>query len=114
MNITVIGRGHVGGGLARLWEKAGHEVRTLGRDGGDASDADVVVVAVPGNLIAEALSGVTGLNGQVTIDATNLYSARDTAFPRSRTRSSRSSAALPRSRSTRSSPPRTTRSAPSA
>ncbi|WP_043671673.1 NAD(P)-binding domain-containing protein [Streptomyces xylophagus] len=81
MNITVIGRGHVGGGLARLWEKAGHEVRTLGRDGGDASDADVVVVAVPGNLIAEALRGVTGLNGQVTIDATNLYSERDPAFP---------------------------------
>lgn len=81
MNITVIGRGHVGGGLARLWEKGGHEVRTLGRDGGDASDADVVVVAVPGNRIAEALSGVTGLNGQVTIDATNLYSERDTAFP---------------------------------
>lgn len=81
MNITVIGRGHVGGGLARLWEKAGHEVRTLGRDGGDASDADVVVVAVPGNLIAEALRGVTGLNGQVTIDVTNLYSERHPAFP---------------------------------
>ncbi|MGW0832341.1 dinucleotide-binding protein [Streptomyces prunicolor] len=81
MNITVIGRGHVGGGLARLWEKAGHEVRTLGRDGGDASDADVVVVAVPGNQIAEALRGVTGLDGQVTIDATNLYSERDPAFP---------------------------------
>ncbi|MGW1214392.1 dinucleotide-binding protein [Streptomyces sp. NPDC002499] len=81
MNITVIGRGHVGGGLARLWEKAGHQVRTLGRDGGDASDADVVVVAVPGTLIAEALRGVTGLDGQVTIDATNLYAARDEAFP---------------------------------
>ena len=58
MNITVIGRGRVGGGLARMWEKAGHEVRTLGRDGGAASDADVVVVAVPGNSIGEALQGV--------------------------------------------------------
>ncbi|GGU11700.1 dinucleotide-binding protein [Actinomadura citrea] len=81
MNITVIGRGRVGGGLARLWEKAGHQVRTLGRDGGDASDADVVVVAVPGDTIAEALRRVTGLNGQVTIDATNLYTERDSAFP---------------------------------
>jgi predicted dinucleotide-binding enzyme len=81
MKITVIGRGHVGGGLAGLWEKAGHEVKALGRDGGDASDADVVVVAVPGNQIAAALQGVTGLDGQVTIDATNLYSERDTAFP---------------------------------
>ncbi|GAA3970606.1 dinucleotide-binding protein [Actinomadura viridis] len=81
MNITVIGRGRVGGGLARLWEKAGHQVRTLGRDGGDASDADVVVVAVPGDTIAEALRRVAGLNGQVTIDATNLYTERDSAFP---------------------------------
>ncbi|WP_326718218.1 dinucleotide-binding protein [Streptomyces sp. NBC_00243] len=81
MNITVIGRGRVGGGLARMWEKAGHEVRALGRDGGDASDADVVVVAVPGHSIGEALQGVTGLNGQVTIDATNLYAERDSEFP---------------------------------
>jgi predicted dinucleotide-binding enzyme len=81
MNITVIGRGHVGGGLARLWEKAGHRVTGLGREGGDASDAEVVVVAVPGHTIAEALGTVTGLRGQVTIDATNLYTDRDDAFP---------------------------------
>ncbi|MGC5038589.1 dinucleotide-binding protein [Streptomyces sp. DT190] len=81
MNITVIGRGHVGGGLARLWEKAGHRVTGLGREGGDASDAEVVVVAVPGHTIAEALGTVTGLCGQVTIDATNLYTDRDDAFP---------------------------------
>lgn len=35
MNITAIGRGNVGGGLARRWEKAGHTVTQLGRDGGD-------------------------------------------------------------------------------
>ncbi|MEU6192078.1 dinucleotide-binding protein [Streptomyces sp. NPDC047061] len=81
MNITVIGRGRVGGGLARLWARAGHEVRTLGRDGGDASDTVVVVVAVPDHLIGTALHGVTGLNGQVTIDVSNLHSERDTAFP---------------------------------
>jgi predicted dinucleotide-binding enzyme len=38
MNITVIGRGNVGGGLARRWERAGHTVTQLGRDG-DAADA---------------------------------------------------------------------------
>ncbi|MFE6479353.1 NADPH-dependent F420 reductase [Streptomyces rochei] len=81
MDITVIGRGHVGGGLARLWERAGHRVNGLGRDGGDASGADVVVVAVPGHTIAEALGKVTGLGGQVTIDTTNLYTARDDTFP---------------------------------
>ncbi|MGW3423060.1 dinucleotide-binding protein [Streptomyces phaeochromogenes] len=81
MNITVIGRGRVGGGLARMWEKAGHQVRALGREGGDASDADVVVVSVPGHSIGEALQNVTGLNGQVTIDTTNLYAERDGEFP---------------------------------
>lgn len=80
MNITVIGRGHVGGGLARLWRKAGHQVTSIGRAGGDASGADVVVVSVPGNVITEALSAVTGLDGQVTIDTTNLYTERDDTF----------------------------------
>ena len=46
MKITTIGRGSIGGTLARLWTAAGHQVTTLGRDGGDASDADVVLVAV--------------------------------------------------------------------
>jgi len=40
MNITVIGRGNVGGGLGSLWEKAGHMVTALGREGGDAADSD--------------------------------------------------------------------------
>ena len=38
MKITVIGRGNVGGGLAKRWRDAGHDVQELGRDGGDASD----------------------------------------------------------------------------
>src|SRR4051794_27924514 len=54
MRIAVIGRGNVGGGLARLWREAGHEVQELGRDGGDASAADVLLVAVPGLEIANA------------------------------------------------------------
>ncbi|MFI1338507.1 dinucleotide-binding protein [Streptomyces sp. NPDC020845] len=81
MNITVIGRGRVGGGLAKLWEEASHQVTTLGRDGGDASNAEVIVVAVPGHTIADALQKVTGLDGQLTIDATNLYMPRDETYP---------------------------------
>ncbi|MFE3202371.1 dinucleotide-binding protein [Embleya sp. NPDC059237] len=81
MKITVVGRGHVGGGLARLWAKAGHEVTGLDRDGGDAAGADVLVVAVPGPAIADALARVSGLAGQVTIDACNLYGPRDDTFP---------------------------------
>ena len=47
MRISVVGRGHVGGGLADLWERAGHQVTRLGRDGGNVSDAEVVLLAVP-------------------------------------------------------------------
>ena len=73
MRIAVVGRGNVGGGLADLWERTGHRVTRLGRDGGDVSDAEVVLVAVPGGAIAEALDRVTGLEGKTVIDATNLY-----------------------------------------
>jgi 8-hydroxy-5-deazaflavin:NADPH oxidoreductase len=71
MKITTIGRGTTGGTLARLWTSAGHEVTELGRDGGDASDADVVLLAVPSSVVADALAGVTGLEDQIIIDATN-------------------------------------------
>ena len=80
MNITVIGRGNVGGGLARRWRAAGHDVQELGRDGGDASGADAIVVAVPSGQIAEALGRVSGIEGNVTIDATNAFRGRDESF----------------------------------
>ena len=80
MNITVIGRGNVGGGLAGLWRAAGHEVQELGREGGDASGADVVVVAVPGGEIADALANVQGLQGKMAIDATNAIRGRPEGF----------------------------------
>ena len=80
MNITVVGRGNVGGGLARRWERAGHTVTALGRDGGDASDADAVVVAVPSTEIADALGKISGLEGKVAIDATNAFGGRDEGF----------------------------------
>src|SRR3954471_4942110 len=73
MRITVLGRGNVGGGLANLWEAAGHDVTRLGREGGDVSDADVVLVAVPGDAVADALDSVKGIEGKTVIDATNLY-----------------------------------------
>ena len=73
MRITVFGRGNVGGGLADLWERAGHQVTRLGRDGGDVSDAEALLVAVPGGAIAEALDRLTGAAGKTVIDATNLY-----------------------------------------
>ena len=85
MNIVVIGRGNAGGGLAALWRKAGHEVTELSRRG-DASGADVIVVAVPGSAISAALGTVTGLAGKFAIDATNAYPSRSEAFRHKRRR----------------------------
>jgi len=71
MKITTIGRGTIGGTLGRLWAAAGHDVTQLGRDGGDAGDADVVLLASPGTVVPEALAAVSGLHGKVILDATN-------------------------------------------
>src|SRR5690349_21203684 len=76
MRIAVIGRGNVGGGLADLWERAGHDVSRIGREGGDVSEAEAVLVAVPGGAVAQALDSVTGIAGRTVIDATNLVNAR--------------------------------------
>jgi predicted dinucleotide-binding enzyme len=73
MRIVTVGRGNVGGGLADLWERAGHQVTRIGRDGGDVSDAEVVLMAMPGGAIAEALAKLGGIEGKMVIDATNLY-----------------------------------------
>jgi 8-hydroxy-5-deazaflavin:NADPH oxidoreductase len=80
MKITTIGRGNIGGGLADRWERAGHTVTRIGKDGGDASDADAVLVAVPSGQIADALGKVSGLEGKVAIDATNAFGGRNEEF----------------------------------
>ena len=71
MKIAVYGKGNVGGGLADLWERAGHQVKRLGREGGDVSDVQVVLISVPGNAVPDALSKLKGLEGKTVIDATN-------------------------------------------
>jgi 8-hydroxy-5-deazaflavin:NADPH oxidoreductase len=75
MKIAVVGKGNVGGGLADRWERAGHEVTRIGRDGGDVSDAEVVLLAVPGGSVAEAFESVSGWDGKTVIDASNLIGA---------------------------------------
>jgi 8-hydroxy-5-deazaflavin:NADPH oxidoreductase len=72
VKITVVGRGNVGGGLADLWEGAGHDVSRIGSDGGSAGDAEVVLLAVPASALGQALERVDGLAGKTVIDATNL------------------------------------------
>jgi predicted dinucleotide-binding enzyme len=80
VKITTIGKGNIGGGLARLWQAAGHDVTPLGRDGGDASDADAVLVAVPSGSISDALGKVTGLEGKVAIDTANAFAGRNEQY----------------------------------
>jgi 8-hydroxy-5-deazaflavin:NADPH oxidoreductase len=80
MNIATIGRGNIGSGLAKLWERAGHNVTTLGHEGGDASGADVVLVAVPRGAASDALSKVSGLEGKVAIDTENAFAGRDEKY----------------------------------
>jgi predicted dinucleotide-binding enzyme len=76
VKIAVVGKGNVGGGLANLWEKAGHDVQRLGRDGGDAGDAEAVLIACPGPAVPGVFETVSGLNGKTVIDATNLIGAQ--------------------------------------
>ena len=76
MKITIIGRGNVGGALERVLSANGHEVDALGSDGGDASGADTVILAVPGGAVEEALRNVSGAEGKILIDATNPLEGR--------------------------------------
>jgi predicted dinucleotide-binding enzyme len=80
MKIVTIGRGNIGGGLAGFWRQAGHDVTELGHEGGDATDADVILVAVPSKAITASLGSVTGVEGKIAIDATNAYGGRDERF----------------------------------
>jgi 8-hydroxy-5-deazaflavin:NADPH oxidoreductase len=80
MKITTIGKGNIGGGLGARWRNAGHDVTELGQEGGDASDADAVLVAVPSNAIDDALAKVAGVEGKVVIDATNAFGGRAEGF----------------------------------
>ncbi|APU14956.1 MULTISPECIES: hypothetical protein [Actinoalloteichus] len=67
MNVTVVGRGDMGGGPADPCEPAGHQVTRLGRGGVDSSEA--LLLAVPGSAAAAARSSVFGRAGTTVLDA---------------------------------------------
>ena len=98
MKIGIIGAGHIGGNLAQLGVRHGHQVviansrgpQTLGEvaartgatpvDVADAArDAEVVIVAVPLRAVAELPAGLldSAAPGVVVIDANNYYAQRD-------------------------------------
>ena len=86
----MIGKGNIGGSLGAKWRAAGHDVVYGARDGastgpggapargiGDAlRDADVVVLAVPGKIVADVVSEHrAALGGKTVIDAVNRIGA---------------------------------------
>jgi len=90
MRIAVIGKGNIGGSLGSKWLAAGHDVVYGARDGsgegpggapvrtiGDAlKDADVVVLAVPGQVVADVVTEHgAALAGKTVIDAVNRMGA---------------------------------------
>jgi 8-hydroxy-5-deazaflavin:NADPH oxidoreductase len=80
MKITTIGKGTIGGGFARLWGTGSTHRHHPRPWGGDASAADVVLVAVPSGSISEALGKVTGLEAKVAIDSANAFGGRDERY----------------------------------
>ena len=56
-------------------------MQELGREGGDASGADVVLLAVPSGEIESALGKVSGVQGKVVVDATNFFQGERPPFP---------------------------------
>ena len=90
MRIAVIGKGNIGGSLGTKWRAAGHDVVYGARDGsgegpggapvrgiGDAlKDADVVVLAVPGQVGPDVVTEHgAALAGKTVIDAVNRIGA---------------------------------------
>jgi 8-hydroxy-5-deazaflavin:NADPH oxidoreductase len=93
MRIAVLGTGHIGSTVGRLWHAAGHEVTFAARDPADpralatelggrahaaanaadaAAAAEVVLVAVPGNAVLDVLTAAGSLDGKAVIDAANM------------------------------------------
>ena len=102
MKIGIIGAGHIGGNLAQLLVRNGHQVvvansrgpETLGdvaqRTGAtpvavaDAPrDAEVVIIAVPLKAVADLPEGLldSAAPGVVVIDTNNYYPQRDGEYP---------------------------------
>ena len=76
--VGIIGKGNVGSAIKRGLERAGYQIRAVGRDpkevGETAEWAELVVLAVPFQAIDEALKAMgDGIVGKPLVDVTNLY-----------------------------------------
>ncbi len=69
LKIGIIGAGHIGGTLASLWVKAGHEVALFG---------NVVLISVPYAALPQIGRDLrTELSGKIVLDTGNPYPQRD-------------------------------------
>lgn len=121
MKIGIIGAGHIGGGLARQFAGAGHQVMLsfsrdntkltelasqLGPDAEVGSPADaadfgeVVVISVPWRAIPDALDQAGPLTGKIVIDTTNQFGTP--VPPAGQTAASFNAARMPGARYTKS------------
>jgi 8-hydroxy-5-deazaflavin:NADPH oxidoreductase len=109
MKIAVLGAGRVGSTVGRLWHAAGHDVTFAARHAarpralaaelgerahaasvaGAVAGAEVVLVAVPGPAVTDALQAAGPLDDRTVIDAANSFGQRQQslrslagAFPR--------------------------------
>jgi 8-hydroxy-5-deazaflavin:NADPH oxidoreductase len=94
MRIGILGSGNVGGALGKGWAKCGHEVIFATRDPqGEKAKAllvvtpnakvaglqetvdssDILLVAIPWNVLPEVLKSLKGLENKIIIDATNRF-----------------------------------------
>jgi 8-hydroxy-5-deazaflavin:NADPH oxidoreductase len=78
--VGIIGHGNVGSALGRGLERAGYQVRAVGKEPGQVNEtgqwADVVILAVPYGAIDDAIAELGGgINGKTLIDVTNALTA---------------------------------------
>ena len=91
MNIGIIGAGHVGGNLGKIWAKVGHKIvfgvrdlqspkireliKSIGSNACAGSIAEAAVfgevVAVPWTAAKDAIQQAESLNGKILVDCTN-------------------------------------------
>lgn len=71
MNIAIIGKGNMGGKLGPLLEAAGDIVAMVGRGQAVPKDADMVILAVTGPEVDNALAAAGDLSGKVLVDMVN-------------------------------------------
>ena len=78
--VGIIGDGNVGSALRRGLERAGYDVRAVGKAPGQVKEtgqwADVVMLAVPYGAIDDAVAELgNGINGKTLLDVTNALTA---------------------------------------